>query len=66
MLYNLSPATKVKLYNSYCIPKTTYGLGLEKINDSLLRKLEMMQNKEHRLGSYNNRKTKAVIENIRF
>ena len=40
----LQPLTKSKLYNSFCIPKATYGIGLEPLNEQLLRKLEIMQN----------------------
>jgi len=32
------------IYNSFCIPKATYGIGLEPLNEQLLRKLEIMQN----------------------
>jgi hypothetical protein len=40
----LRPLTKAKLYNSFFFPNATYGVGLEPLNEQLIRKLEIMQN----------------------
>ena len=40
----LNPITKARIYNSYCIPKFTYAIGLRNICPQLLRDIEVLQN----------------------
>jgi len=39
-----NPYTKSKLFNAYCLPKFTYGLGIRSINANIISHLEMQQN----------------------
>ena len=55
--YGLDPFTKAFIYNTYCLPKGTYGIAITSLTESMISKLNIVQNSIIRstlgLSSYN-------------
>ncbi len=67
----LNPFTKAHIYKTFCLPKALYGLSIITLTDSMLRKLDRIQNMILRntlsLSKYNHLssiKSVLQIENI--
>jgi hypothetical protein len=62
----LNPKTKSKIYNCYCIPKITYGIGILDINLQTKQKLEIQQNNIWRgtLGLHKRTKMSCLKQNL--